>query len=181
MVAVLLVLMALFVLCAPFLLTVRNADRASVQLADRAAARIALDSAARHARARLAASHPGLDRTPTFDSMEEIEVTSRFPAGFLDASDPNGVMWDLEVEDVAGRIDLNSASPHVLANLLDGVARLSALAEAEATVFQVGSTAGFPPTGFLWIGSGGALELVGYAGLEPTKVGRTSHSSRKAS
>ena len=83
MVAVLLVLMALFVLCAPFLLTVRNADKASVQLADRRAAHIALDTAGRHARARLSGSHPGLDTDPYSDSMEELEVTNRFPGEFL--------------------------------------------------------------------------------------------------
>ena len=166
MVAVLLVLMALFVLCAPFLLTVRNADRASAQVADRATARLALDSAARHARARLAASHAGIDVTPTFDALDELEVSNVFDTGFFDANDPNGVMWDLDVEDEAGRIDLNSASPHVLANLLDGVARLSAEATDDDTEFQVGSTAGFPPAGILWIGTGGDLELVSYAGIE---------------
>ena len=56
MVAVLLVLMALFVLCAPFLMTLRNADKASAEVADRSTLRVTLDAADRHARARLSAS-----------------------------------------------------------------------------------------------------------------------------
>ena len=70
MVAVLLVLLALLVLCTPFLLTVRNADQASAQIADRASSRLALDSATRHARARLGQSHPGIDQTPYFDAAD---------------------------------------------------------------------------------------------------------------
>ena len=46
---VLLVLIALLVLAAPFLLMARNADRASTELADRAEAQLGLDAAARHA------------------------------------------------------------------------------------------------------------------------------------
>jgi len=46
------VLLALLVLCAPFLLGVRNADRASSELADRVDTRLVLDGAARHARAQ---------------------------------------------------------------------------------------------------------------------------------
>ena len=59
MVAVLLVLMALFVLCAPFLVTVRNADQASSEASDRYVLRVSLDSASRHAAAKLSGSHTG--------------------------------------------------------------------------------------------------------------------------
>ncbi len=168
MVAVLLVLMALFVLCAPFLLTVGNADRASAESAERANLRIALDSAARHARSRLGASHPGLDPTPYFDDQAELQVTNRFPADFLAPRDPTGVMWDLDVEDVAGRVDLNSASPHVLANLMGGVARLTNVVGKESESFEVNSTEGFLPEGALWLEG----ELVAYAELGPSKFSR---------
>lgn len=83
LVTVLLVLMALLVLCAPFLMTARNASRASTQLSDRAQARLALDAAVRHARASLGDSHPAIDLTPYWDDAEEI---TRLPE--LDRSQP---------------------------------------------------------------------------------------------
>ena len=162
MVAVLLVLMALFVLCAPFLLTVRNADRASAQHADLASSRLALDAATRHARARLGASHAAADPTPYHDSLEELEVTNDFPEGFLDPSDESGVMWDLEVADLAGRVDLNSAPPQMIANLTGGVARLRAKLAEDAKEIPVHSTAGFAPQGLVWVGG----ELIGYSTIE---------------
>ncbi len=167
MVAVLLVLMALFVLCAPFLLTARNADQASAQMVDRASSRIAIDSALRRGRARLGDSHVGVDRTPYFDSVEELTVGNEFPEGFLDANDTNGVMWDLDVEDVAGRIDLNSASPHVLGNVLGGVARLTARALDADTELSVSSTAGFLDGGFVYLGG----ELIGYTERSASVLG----------
>ncbi len=170
MIAVLLVLMALFVFCAPFLLTVRNADRASVELADRATARIALEDAERHARAELSSSHLALDKTPYHDSLEELDVENRFPAGFLDPNDPTGVMWDLEVEDVAGRIDLNSASPHVIANLFGSVARLVEEVVERSEELPVNSTSGFLAQGVVWLSATDAgRELVAYAEHDATR------------
>ena len=167
MVVVLVVLMALFVLCAPFLLTVRNADRASAQMADRATGRIAIDSATRHARANLGQSHRAIDETPYFDGLDELFVANEFPEAFLDASDPNGVMWDLDVEDEAGRIDLNSAGPQMLANLVGCVSRLTSTVSPDDLEFPVSSTAGFHEAGFFFVGA----ELIGFAERKPAVLG----------
>ena len=107
--SVLFVLLALLVLCTPYLMTARNADRAGSESADRAQLRLALDSAARHARAVLAPSYPSEDPTPYADSASELLVGNAFDREFLDANDPTGVMWDVEVSDVSGLIDLSSA------------------------------------------------------------------------
>jgi hypothetical protein len=155
---VLLVLLALLVLCTPFLISARNADRASSQISDRTQSRVALDTAARHARAGLYATHSSLDGTPYFDTLDEIEIKNQFPAEFLDARDEHGVMWDLEVTDAAGQIDLNSAGPHVLANLMDASTRFSAVVDLNSKELTVASTVGFEPTGFLWVGG----ELIHY-------------------
>lgn len=168
MIAVLLVLMALFVLCAPFLVTVRNADQAAAETADRSVLRVTLDSAARHAAAELTASHPALDETPYFDDLDELTVTARFPPDFLATDDPSQVMWDLEAEDVAARVDLSSASPHVLANLIGGAARLAAACKKGAVELELGSTAGFLPEGVVFVDD----EVVGYGELGPTRLGR---------
>ena len=171
--AVLFVLLALLVLCAPFLATARNADRASGQLADRAQARLGLHAAGRHARLTLGRSHPGApDPTPWWDDLDEIYVDNDFDPAFLDADDPHGLMWDLDVHDVAGRIDLSSANPMVLANAMGMVARATEVIEADATEIPASLGEGFDPDGgFLWIRG----EIVHYEG---TGQGRYSPVTR---
>ncbi|MEE8469027.1 MAG: hypothetical protein V3T22_11250, partial [Planctomycetota bacterium] len=135
---VLFVLLALLILCAPFLMTARNADKASMQLVDRAQVRLLLDGAARHARVQLGASHPGAgDETFGFDSLAELQVDNRFDPDFLNAADPEGAMWDLDVVDVAGLIDLNSASPQVIANMLGMTSRIREVTAGDASELRV--------------------------------------------
>jgi len=156
---VLLVLLALLVLCAPFLMTTRNAAKASAQLADAAQARLALDSAARYARSQLSRSHPSVDPTLWADSEDELRLSTELDRKVLDPHDPLGVMWGAEAGDVAAQIDLNSAPPQVFANLLALSTRLNETLESDGEEIVVASTAGFPPQGFLWIGR----ELIAYA------------------
>jgi len=163
LVAVVVVLAALLLLATPFLLTARHAESGTTRRVGDAQVRISLDSAARHARAVLSRSHPALDRSPLADSVAELSVSNEFAGDGLDALDPRGVMWDLDVADVAGLVDLNSAPPQVFANLLGAVARLSEAASAGDERFEVPSTAGFADEGFLWIEG----ELVGYGERQP--------------
>ncbi len=162
MVAVLLVLLALLVLCTPFLLTVGNTDKASSSIVDDARAELALETAARHARSKLRETHPAIDATPNADSQAEIEVSNQFDPEFLDARDPHGVMWDLDVHDVAGRIDINSAPPQLIGNLIGGIAQVLDTVEPDDTEIKVNTTEGFLPVGFFWAGR----ELIGYGVIE---------------
>ena len=163
--SVLFVLIALLVLCAPFLMTARNASRASTQQAERVQTRLALDSAVRHARAGLGLSHPGLDTTPYFDDEAELRVESTLAPQFWNNHDPNGVMWDVDAYDVAGRIDIGSAPPQVFANVLGAVTRLSEALKAKDKDISVLSVRGFEPQGFLWVGP----ELVNYNSIDDNK------------
>lgn len=142
---VLFVLLALFALTAPFLGTARNADAASHFDKDAAQLRLALDGAGRHARFQLGGSHIAVDPTPYFDDEAELTVEVDFPAGTPGVSDPNGVAWDVDSWDLAGRVDINSASPQVLANLLGAVARLSAPAAAGDKALKVSNAGLFAP------------------------------------
>jgi hypothetical protein len=166
MIAVLLVLMALFVLSAPFLVTVRNADQASSEAADRSVLRLTLDAAGRHAAAKLGASHPALDETPYHDDEAELGVTASFPEGFLATADPHQVMWGLEALDVAARIDLASAPPQVFANVIGGAARLTAECKEKDRVLELSSTEGFLPEGVVLLDN----EWLGFAGVEGQKL-----------
>ena len=148
---VLLVLVALLVLAAPFLMMARNADRASTELQDRVRARLALDAASRHARVELGPSFPGADRTPYYDSLEEVRADNRFDPAFFDANDPRGLSLDLEARDVAGEIDLNSAPPQVFANLMGLSTRLSRAIQNEEKEVPLASVAGLEPAGVVWI------------------------------
>jgi len=163
--SVLFVLIALLVLCAPFLMTARNASRASTQQAERVQTRLALDSAVRHARASLGRSHPGIDSTPYFDDEQELFVESTLAPQFWNNHDPKGVMWDVDAYDVAGRIDIGSAPPQVFANVLGAVTRLSEPLKAKNKDISVLSVRGFEPQGFLWVGP----ELVSYSSIDDTK------------
>ncbi|MBI5433454.1 MAG: hypothetical protein HZA52_11550 [Planctomycetes bacterium] len=164
LILVLLALLAVFFLCAPFLMSARNATRASGSLADRAQARLSLDAGSRHAEALLSRSHPAIDGTPYFDDEEELAVDSNFDPKFWNARDPQGSMWDLESRDVAGLIDWNSAPPGVFANALGAVTRSTDKLSGSDTELTVSSTAGFEPLGFFWMGR----ELIGYGELDAT-------------
>lgn len=168
LIVVLLVLLALLVLATPYLSSAHDADRASAQLADRAAARVGLDAASRRVRSMLQESYPSadVDKTPYFDGLDEIHVDNAFPPGFYDADDPRGPMWDVALEDDAGRIDLNSASPHVLANLLDLTTRFTQVVASDAKELPLASRGALAPTGFLWCEG----ELVRYTKLEDALV-----------
>lgn len=152
MLAVLIVILALFVLATPYLIGIRRADRESERVYDRTAARLALDDAVRHARAKLDATHPAVDVTPYWDPTDELSVDNHLDPEFLNANDPNGVMWDLESFDLSGLVDLGSASPGVIANLIGQHTWLARAATADDASLSTASTRGFPEEGFLWVG-----------------------------
>ncbi|MEM9378840.1 MAG: hypothetical protein AAGB93_02745 [Planctomycetota bacterium] len=145
LILVLFVLLALFALTAPFLATARNADAASHFEANDVQVRLALDGAGRHARYSLGNTHPALDETPYFDSLEELRVRAEFPEELFDAADAEGVAFGIEAMDLAGLIDVNSASPHVLSNLLGTTARLGEPIESDASSFRVSNPQAFAP------------------------------------
>lgn len=155
LIIVLLVLLSLLVLATPLLLSARGADQASTRLADRSEARLALDTASRHARAVLSDTYGSadLDTTPYFDGEDEVRVANAFPAGFLDANDAEGSMWTVEARDAAGLVDLDTASPQVLANLMGLTARLGGVLDAGAKSIPLSANANFGTQGFLWIGA----------------------------
>ncbi len=152
LVTVILVLAALLLLCTPFMLAARNADQASQQLFHKAQATIALDNASTHARAMLERSHPSFDTSMHSDSLAELEILTKFTEGFLNAQDPKGVMWDVRAEDVAGKIDLGSAPPQLIAAMLGSVTRLAApLISKDKKKISMASVKGFDPSGYVWI------------------------------
>lgn len=154
LIVVLLVLLSLLILATPLLLSARGADQASTRLADRSEARLALDTASRHARAVLSDTYGSadLDKTPYYDGEDEVRVANTFPDGFLDANDAEGAMWTVEARDAAGLVDLDTASPQVLANLMGLTSRLGGVLEAGAKSIPLSANSNFGAQGFLWVG-----------------------------
>lgn len=163
---VLMVLIVLLVLATPFVMMARDADSSSVELADRAELAIALDTAARHARAQLGDTHPSFDRTPYWDAPAELDARNTFDPSFYDANDPNGTMWDCAVEDVAGRIDVNSCPPQVLANLANLAKRFAKPLDPKDDKLELNSAVELLPQGYLWANG----ELIQYKRIEDTKL-----------
>ena len=99
---------------------------------------------------------PALFKTPDYDSIEEYRVDIAIPE--LATSDPHGEIWSVHVEDEQGKVNLNSATPWLLGNLI-GSAIVARNAGAYDTEIWVDSTDHFPrQKGFLWIDG----ELVSY-------------------
>ncbi|MDG1049479.1 MAG: hypothetical protein P8R46_04660, partial [Planctomycetota bacterium] len=174
LVLVLFILLALFALTAPFLATARNADAASEFEVNDVQLRLALDAAGRHARISLDETHPALDPTPYYDGLDELDVTMEFPVEVLDPADPNGVAFGLSVVDVAGLVDLNSASPQVLGNLLGQVARLGAPTSGGGDSLNLAGGGGFDPGTVVSVGG----ELLRLAGLDEKEQGVQMVSER---
>ncbi|MCA8981235.1 MAG: hypothetical protein KDC14_14490, partial [Planctomycetes bacterium] len=159
---VILVLAALLMLLTPFLVSARNTDQGSAQLYDRALTRAALETARLHVRAELERSHFGVDETAYSDSIAELTVTNRFPDDILNASDHIGVMWDVEVTDIAGMVDLSSAPPQLISNLMGTTTRFTRPVDSDADRLPIAGSAGLPPSGFVVVEG----EFIRYSGIE---------------
>ena len=163
--SVLLVLLALLVLAAPFLAGSRDASRQGALAADRAQAEFTLRSASEAARARLGQSHPALDATPDSDSYEELMGSASTSGG----TGMGGVLWGVAIEDESARIDLNSASPQVLANLLGWQTRLAEVLSKDAKEAQVSEVGKLAPEGGVVVARG---EWIAYGKIESGRGGR---------
>ncbi|WP_145184403.1 general secretion pathway protein GspK [Planctomycetes bacterium Pla163] len=152
LIVVLLALMALFALCAPFLWLASSVDDASSRLVDRTRTQLALDDAAVHARLVLAGTHPSLDPDRDFDSLDELSGTWPLDELLYDSLDEQGVMWDHAVEDLAGRIDLASCPPSVLANLLGLSGYLTQPLASDDEELRLSGGDRFPEAGYLYVG-----------------------------
>lgn len=159
LVTVLLVLMSLLILCTPFLWTASSADRTSARLASDAQTRVALDTAARHARYQLSQSHPAFDTTRFYDSSAELNPTGSEMAHLLSDADGAGAMWGHTVEDLSGRVDLSSAPPQLLANLLGQGGFLTRPLGMGDNELEFRGAEDLRPSGLLWVDG----ELIQYS------------------
>jgi Tfp pilus assembly protein PilX len=153
---VVVVVAALTVVAVPFLASMRLAERSSRGFLDGKRAQWIARGAFNHAVASLHATHDHVERenlinsitsgaspaagqldTPDFDDYHELIVTppqvTLTDGTSLSLNDPKGEMWSVETEDEQAKVNVNSATPWLVANLM-GVTELSASVEVDETV-----------------------------------------------
>ncbi|MFQ5749602.1 MAG: hypothetical protein ACE5H3_09120, partial [Planctomycetota bacterium] len=156
--AIVIVLLALALLLSlgiPFLYVGRLRSQASRDAFERARARVALGSASEYATLREARSHPSADSTPLWDARSEWdpgEGEKVLPQELGGGWEKSTEAWGFEVEDLQGRISLASAPAMVLQNLLHPSFLTGKNSPGEPRL-NVTSTAGFPGSGLLLVGS----------------------------
>lgn len=126
---VVLVLVGLVIIGAPFALSMRQAELAAVNYAARTHARLAAMGALNLAKAQLEQSHEFNERgyarapevqtvnnSPYVDCWGELRVDMADPA-FPFPANPAGAMWSARAEDEQGKVNLKSAPRPLLRNL----------------------------------------------------------------
>lgn len=178
-VTVVVLLAALMLIAAPFALSMRRMESGALFAADQEAARAGALAALAAAERHLEDTHPHFDiTTPHVDTLGELapdDLGERF-AGQLDRN-PRGAVRSVRVEDEQGKVHLPTASVFLLGNLFGGRTTLIADAGELDDRLDVVSTAGFPPSGLLWVGH----ELVEYSAREPTGFAETRRGQVDAS
>lgn len=132
LIAVLVALGILLGLAIPFILSMGHGQAAAILRVDEAQAELASASVRDLLLDNVAQSHIALDQTPRFDRLDEFPDHVELPEALEAFADKGRQLLAGEVEDAQRRINLNTASPLVLANLLGLTARLAEAATADA-------------------------------------------------
>lgn len=85
---------------------------------------------------------PGYDPTPLTDTIDELKVPPLLSRVTLNINNPQGIMWSTKIEDEQGKINLHSAPPSLIGNLL-GSSILEESVERDAAELIVDSAEPF--------------------------------------
>lgn len=156
---VIVILAALITIAVPFMASMRLAEKSSKSFLDRRRAQWIARGALNHAVAQLYGTHddnerynllnssgpsnpagPAVFASPDFDDELELYVDQpqvSMPDGTgVSFMEPKGEMWSVQAADEQGKVNVNSATPWLLANLM-GVTELSASIDVDETVIPV--------------------------------------------
>jgi len=149
LIAVLVALGILLGLAIPFLLSMGHGQSAAVLRVDEMQAELSSASVRDLLLDRASQSHTAVDQTPRFDSAAEFPDRLELPDALQAFTDRGRQLLAGEVEDAQRRINLNTASPLVLGNLLGLVARLAEAAPADAERLVLDDAGSLPETGIV--------------------------------
>jgi hypothetical protein len=155
LIAVLVVLGVLLAMVGPFLVSMGHGDQRSRALVDEKRADWTSASVRDAALAATARGVFAVDESPHSDGRAEFPESIELPESFgaLTANREGRDLVQAEVQDEQRRIDLDSVTPLVLANLLGTVTRLRGEVDMEAGELSCeGSLDAFPETGMLLVG-----------------------------
>jgi len=165
LILVLVVLTMLVLLAIPFSASMSSSYRSSRNNLLQTQAKLAAQGALEYSIAQLTRTsdhqeryveQPALYKTPDYDILTEYEISLDIPGH--KTNDPRGQIWSADVQDEQGKVNVNSATPWLLGNLMGSAIVAEQANPSQATIF-VDSTALFPPTsGLLWANG----ELISY-------------------
>lgn len=153
---VLAVLVCLLAVAIPFSLSMRHSQTATSFRQNRLDARAEALALQKLVQTRLGEGAPvdGHDESPYFDSLDEVQFDEHEAArayGFGELG-PRGRLWSVDVEDLSGRIDLNTAPLPILARALGLSGRLVRGLGPEDEDIRLDDAHLFPESeGFVWI------------------------------
>lgn len=166
LVAVLVALGILLGLAIPFLLSMSHGQAAAVLRVDEAQAEIGSASVRDLLLDQVARGHAALDETPGHDTLAEFPGQVTVPDALAAFTERGRQLLAGEAEDLQRRINLNTASPLVLANLTGGVARLASAHEPDVDRLQLDDASGFPDQGIVVVDR----ELIRYGRRTDTEL-----------
>ena len=152
LIMVIVVLMALMVIATPFTISMRNQSRNAVELLNQERARRDCETLRNELVERVKNTHPDLDYlSPLCDDPREWDGDE--VSGALDPENSRNLtrVSSSRATDLQGRINLNTASIYLLANLLGNRTTLEEDFDGESPSLDVRDAEGFPEEGILWI------------------------------
>lgn len=115
-----------------------------------------------------AMSHPALDPTPGYDGLDEWPGDVVLPKAFEGLTDDGKVLLGGSVVDLQRFLQLDSASPLLLANVIGTTTRLSVELKKDDRVIEVDDASNLPDAGWVWI----AGELIQYGEKKGNQLGQ---------
>jgi len=149
---VIVVLAGLLAMSAPFVFSMIQHGRSARSELHESHAREGADAAVAHAMSQLHKTlrYDANNTSPEVTMLNDLRITMDFPAANkafgdlgVDVKNPLGLLWSARVEDEQGKINVNTAPPTLLGNLL-GSTTLAEAAARGATELQVEETRMFP-------------------------------------
>lgn len=189
LVATLVVLALLMALAVPFAVSMGMGEEAVFTEVDRTEADLTAESVRDLLLAEAAGGHEAVDfDNPHCDTRDEYPVGVALPEDLETLRNGGRLRLGGEVWDLQRKIDLNTASPLVLGNLIGGVTRVAEDFKADADELLVEDAGAFPERGYLVVdgeliryltNEGGRLSGLTRGVLAPTYRRGLDHDVRK--
>jgi len=185
-VMVLLLLAGLIALATPFVISMMLHERSAASDVHAAQSRAGAEAAIDHGIATLVRrAQPKAQKFPIL-GPKDLAVRMDFNGNDLvvNLKDPSGLLWTAHIEDEQGKVNLNSAPPALLGNLLAS-STLSEKAQQGDTVLLLDDKNAFPAggdgdvSGFVFLGRDTPIPFIGCNGNELTLAQPLEHGFAK--